>query len=1208
MGRYGRLLVLPAAMLVLTTISPPAYAAVTITRASVSGSQLRVEGMAIANRDITVDGVVMGRSSSSGRIRITRNGYTRPADCTIDVNDGSATPRVATLSGCTVTQPPPPPPPASPQITPQVAELGPGFVGADFTTFSATTSTLTFGPDALGPVAYDVIAGQLPAGLQLVEQNDGSSPNKRVNASVTGTPTTVQASTFTARATDANGLTATRTYTIRINPARTLEITPQQWAPLAVGEFSNLWIDGVGGVRPYTWVRSAGQLPPGMSLVQDNPDGPLVRVTGTPTTAGTFTFTLRLTDAQGTTVTRTFSVTVPEPDTSTGPAAPTLLAPADGASVATPFTIDWTEEFDPTLSANGGYNWQVSSTSTFSTLALSDSTLPTVTQDTISGIPNGTYFWRVQAVDGQLRSSPFSQPHRFTITGTTPDQPGSSTLSLPPYGSSFHPFEHFRFTWTAAERAVKYEFLASKNSSFPAGSIKIDNIESTSTGLTIGDFCGGCEQGTYFARVIGIDANGVRGLPSNTVTFTISYNAPLPPAPTALSPANGATVSLPVTLDWSDVPNPQDTGYEIEISRNSSFSDIEDHIPQITPSVRQVLSLTSGTKWWRVRSHQGNASATTSAVTEWSTPRSFTIPSGAPQVESVWLGAPPCQNPCPGADSLFSGQEIEGSIQLSSAAPAGGAVVNLTSNPASGASHPASVTVPAGAAFATFRLFAGEVSQPTPVTLTGTLGSSSASFLFTVNPTTVKRLSFCCDSTGGLPAAAHLEFTGEVPTGGLTVALSSSSPLANPPNTVTAAAGAFSLPISIPTSEVTATTTVTISATLNGTTVTAPLRLYPQQPPTSLVLDRSETNGTAGANGTVRIATGQNHEVLMKITSSNPAIARPQPYAQIPFLGTVGPFNIATEPPATSTDVTISATGAGVTLTTTLTVHPVGGPTGGPSISTLGLSPSTVTGGNTSTGTVSLSAPAPSGGASVSLSSGNAAAATVPAGVTVPAGATSATFAVTSKNVTASTSVQITGVYGGVARGAALTVTPATAPPAPTASAVSLSPGTVTSGATSTGTVTLTSAAPSGGAAVTLASSNTGVATVPASVTVAAGATSATFSVTSRSVTSTSTSTISASYGGATRTAVLTVNPPAPAGDTVTIQRAEYDGRLRVDARSTSSSATLRVFVASTGALIGTMSNDGGGRYRGEFNISSNPQNIRVTSSLGGSATSAVTN
>jgi putative Ig domain-containing protein len=201
-------------------------------------------------------------------------------------------------------------PPRQAMITPDVAELGPGYVGSDFTTHSSTTTTMTFGPGTLGPVRFEIIAGRLPNGLKLVDPNAGFTPAKSIHASVAGVPTTVETTTFTIKATDQNGLQATRTYTIRINPAITLAITPEQWAPLTVGSFGNLWIDGSGGVRPYRWALAGGQLPPGMSLIQDNPNGPLVRVGGTPTTAGTFTFTLRLTDAQSTSVSRTFSVTV----------------------------------------------------------------------------------------------------------------------------------------------------------------------------------------------------------------------------------------------------------------------------------------------------------------------------------------------------------------------------------------------------------------------------------------------------------------------------------------------------------------------------------------------------------------------------------------------------------------------------------------------------------------------------------------------------------------------------------------------------------------------------------------------------------------------------------------------------------------------------------------------------------------------------------
>jgi hypothetical protein len=77
----------------------------------------------------------------------------------------------------------------------------------------------------------------------------------------------------------------------------------------------------------------------------------------------------------------------------------------------------------------------------------------------------------------------------------------------------------------------------------------------------------------------------------------------------------------------------------------------------------------------------------------------------------------------------------------------------------------------------------------------------------------------------------------------------------------------------------------------------------------------------------------------------------------------------------------------------------------------------------------------------------------------------------------------------------------------------------------------------------------------------------------------------------------------------VSITRAEYDtakGILRVEATSTRSTATLQVFVTATGQLIGTLSNNGGGQYRGEFSTPTNPQNITVRSSLGGVATRAV--
>ena len=93
------------------------------------------------------------------------------------------------------------------------------------------------------------------------------------------------------------------------------------------------------------------------------------------------------------------------------------------------------------------------------------------------------------------------------------------------------------------------------------------------------------------------------------------------------------------------------------------------------------------------------------------------------------------------------------------------------------------------------------------------------------------------------------------------------------------------------------------------------------------------------------------------------------------------------------------------------------------SVSSLTLNPTSVTGGSSSTGTVSLNMAAPSGGAAVFLSS-NTTAATVPQSVVVAAGQTTASFSVTTSSVQATTSATITGQLAGTVT-AALSIQPA---------------------------------------------------------------------------------------------------------------------------------------------------------------------------------------
>ena len=241
------------------------------------------------------------------------------------------------------------------------------------------------------------------------------------------------------------------------------------------------------------------------------------------------------------------------------------------------------------------------------------------------------------------------------------------------------------------------------------------------------------------------------------------------------------------------------------------------------------------------------------------------------------------------------------------------------------------------------------------------------------------------------------------------------------------------------------------------------------------------------------------------------------------------------------------------------------------SISALAVSPSTVAGGASSTGTITLSAAALAAGATVTLASSNTAVAGVPASATVPAGATSASFTITTTPVTASTALSISGTFGGVSRSAVLTVTPV--PAAPSLTSVTVNPTSVTGGAGSTGTVTLTAAAPSGGAIVGLSSSNAPVASVPASVTVTAGAVSANFAIGTTTVMVSTPVTITATFGGATRTSTLSVNPaaapppPPPPAQSATVT---VTATGRAGERVTSSPAGISVAVGSTGSATFT--------------------------------------
>jgi hypothetical protein len=175
-----------------------------------------------------------------------------------------------------------------------------------------------------------------------------------------------------------------------------------------------------------------------------------------------------------------------------------------------------------------------------------------------------------------------------------------------------------------------------------------------------------------------------------------------------------------------------------------------------------------------------------------------------------------------------------------------------------------------------------------------------------------------------------------------------------------------------------------------------------------------------------------------------------------------------------------------------------------------------------------------------------------------------------------------------------------------TLSSVSVTPSTIAGGSSATGKATFT-AGTTDGAVLNISSSNPAVAQVPAQVVVPRGVASGTFSVTTSTVTTSTPVTITVLTQGVTRSTTITVSPgAAPAADTVGIKKAECKpigpgGLVAVEATSTNPNAILGVY-GSSGVLLFTLSNNGGGRYSGSKGFIDCPHSVTVRSNFGGVA------
>ena len=245
-----------------------------------------------------------------------------------------------------------------------------------------------------GTITWSISAGSLPNGLTLT------------GGTISGTPSAAGPFNFTVKATDSSTPPQTATQALSIVVAPVLTITTTSLPNSVVNSAYSQTLASSGGTGTITWSISAGSLPTSLTLTGST-------ISGTPSAAGTFNFTVKATDSTtptAQTAIQALSITV-----GTGLTITTVSLPNGVVSSA----------YSQTLASSGGagtITWSISAGSLPGSLTLSG--------NTISGTPTatGTFNFTVKATDSSTPPQAATQALSITIN---PGILTITTTSLP---------------------------------------------------------------------------------------------------------------------------------------------------------------------------------------------------------------------------------------------------------------------------------------------------------------------------------------------------------------------------------------------------------------------------------------------------------------------------------------------------------------------------------------------------------------------------------------------------------------------------------------------------------------------------------------------------------------------------------------------------------------------------------------------------------
>ncbi|WP_165929256.1 putative Ig domain-containing protein [Shimia isoporae] len=144
-----------------------------------------------------------------------------------------------------------------------------------------------------GNYTFGLTSGALPAGVALTP-----------SGAISGIPAETGTFSFDVGVSDAEGNSGNRSYTLTIAPITSLAISPDDVADGVYGTSYSETLTASGGAGGYSFAISSGALPAGLTLAAGG------GISGSPLETGTFNFSVLVTDSEGNTGTRTYSMLV----------------------------------------------------------------------------------------------------------------------------------------------------------------------------------------------------------------------------------------------------------------------------------------------------------------------------------------------------------------------------------------------------------------------------------------------------------------------------------------------------------------------------------------------------------------------------------------------------------------------------------------------------------------------------------------------------------------------------------------------------------------------------------------------------------------------------------------------------------------------------------------------------------------------------------